>query len=78
MCELSRGCGRPVKIAIVGHLVSKRAVSEQVHSVKSWGRQLPSSCPLLERVLRDLLVYGYTLSLASHFDVKTFVQQEHC
>lgn len=38
-----RDCVRPVKMPIVGHLVLKRAVSQQVHSVKSWCRQLPST-----------------------------------
>lgn len=34
-CELCWGCAKPVKIAIVGQLVSKGAVSKQVPSVKS-------------------------------------------
>lgn len=75
MPEPCRDCVRPVKIAIVGHLVSKRAVSKQVLSVKSWCRQLPSSCPLLEWVPWDLLVHG--LSLASHFNLQNFVPQVH-
>lgn len=39
-CELCWGCAKPVKIAIVGQLVSKGAVSKQVPSVKSRCGQL--------------------------------------
>jgi hypothetical protein len=64
-----RDCVKPVKIAIVGHLVLRRAASKQVHSVKSWCRQRLSSCPLLERVPQDPFVHGCALRCASLFDL---------